>query len=280
MARPPRSAVSNLHVPTITPDVALKRLNRLLEEIPDVRFAGPRSAKASTWEGSVKIVLSEFYGENSVVAKQFSAIWFAPGMYYPGQPESEFVTALNSGLDQATGFLESRISDLQDQIGPRGTTFSASSYTQSSDSRKVFVVHGHDLGNKETVARFLERLDLDPIVLHEQSDQGRTIIEKFEAHASDVGCAVVILTSDDVAAARSKPDEKELRARQNVILEFGYFVGRLGRKRTFALVEKGVKLPSDMDGLVYIPLDDGQWRIRLVKELKSAGFDVDANRAF
>ena len=75
-------------------------------------------------------------------------------------------------------------------------------------------------------------------------------------------------------------EQKEPRARQNVILEFGYFVGRLGRKRTFALVEKDVALPSDIRGLVYIPLDDGDWRHRLVKEFKAAGLDVDANRAF
>jgi predicted nucleotide-binding protein len=75
------------------------------------------------------------------------------------------------------------------------------------------------------------------------------------------------------------PTKQEQRARQNVILEFGFFVGRLGRKQTFALVEKGVTLPSDIDGLVYIPMDEGHWRLRLVKELKAAGLDVDANLA-
>jgi hypothetical protein len=67
---------------------------------------------------------------------------------------------------------------------------------------------------------------------------------------------------------------------QNVILEFGFFVGKLGRQRTFALVEKGVALPCDMHGLIYISLDDGQWRLHLVRELKAAGLQVDANQAF
>jgi predicted nucleotide-binding protein len=123
-------------------------------------------------------------------------------------------------------------------------------------------------------------LDLEPIILHEQADQGKTIIEKFEAHAADVQCAVVILTADDIASSKADSEKKELRARQNVILEFGFFVGKLGRQRTFALVEKGVTLPSDMHGLIYISLDDGQWRLHLVRELKAAGLQVDANQAF
>jgi predicted nucleotide-binding protein len=129
-------------------------------------------------------------------------------------------------------------------------------------------------------ARFLGKLDLEPVILHEQADQGKTIIEKFEAHAADVQCAVVILTTDDIASSKANPEQKELRARQNVILELGFFVGKLGRERTFALVEKGVSLPSDIHGVVYIPLDNGDWRLRLVKELKAAGLQVDANRAF
>jgi predicted nucleotide-binding protein len=106
------------------------------------------------------------------------------------------------------------------------------------------------------------------------------VIEKFETHSSDVHCAVVLLTADDIASAKANPDKQELRARQNVILELGFFVGTLGRDHTFALVEKGLTLPSDINGLIYIPLDDGEWRIRLVKELKAAGLDVDANKAF
>jgi predicted nucleotide-binding protein len=95
-----------------------------------------------------------------------------------------------------------------------------------------------------------------------------------------VSCAVVILTADDIASPRTEPDKKEFRARQNVVLELGFFVGNLGRHRTFALVEKGVTLPSDVHGVVYIPIDDGEWRLRLVRELKAAGLDVDANCAF
>lgn len=280
MARTTRGITTSLpNHPTISPELALRRLQKLLEQIPDVRSKGHRSADLPTWEDNVKFTLAEFYGENSLPFRQFAGIWFTPGVYYDGQPESEFAKSFNSGLDQAKGFLESRIGDLRERVAESGIRPLANSAVTNSISRKIFVVHGHDQGAKETVARFLARLDLEPIILHEQPDRGRTIIEKFEAHASDVNCAVVLLTADDVANSREDPDENELRARQNVIFELGFFVGRLGRGNTFALVEREVVTPSDIAGVIYIPLDDGQWRLRLVKEIKAAGIDVDANRA-
>jgi predicted nucleotide-binding protein len=280
MARTPRDAAPAPHQPTIPADLALKRLQKLLAQIPEVHASGHRSSALSTWEGNVRIVLGEFYGENSIPFRKFSGIWFTPGSYYDGQPDSEFVERYNSGLDEAKGFLESRVSDLSEMVVLEKPRSAASSPTAHSDSRRIFVVHGHDHGSKETVARFLGKLGLEPVILHEQADRGKTVIEKFEAHAADVRCAVVILTADDVAYSKQNPEQKELRARQNVILELGYFVGKLGRGRTFALVEKDVALPSDIHGVVYIPLDSEDWHLRLMKELKAAGLDVDANRAF
>ncbi len=130
------------------------------------------------------------------------------------------------------------------------------------------------------MARFLERLKLEPVILNEEASRGKTIIEKFEHHA-DVGFAVVLLTPDDEGALRGEDGSPGLRARQNVIFELGFFIGRLGRERVCALTKGGdMEIPSDYAGVVYIPLDDkGAWRIGLVKELQAAGFDADANRA-
>jgi len=277
---PRRSPAPTTHHPSIPPELALKRLERLREQISDVRSKGPRSPELATWEKNVKIVLAELYGESSLIWRDFNSIWFHPGSYYHGQPESDFVKALNKGLDQATGFLESRISDLRETVGKDTQEAASPSFIPDSSSRKIFIVHGHDQGTKETVARFLGKLGLDPVILHEQADQGKTLIEKFEAHAADVQYAVVILTGDDTASSKANPAQMETRARQNVILELGFFVGKLGRGRTCALVEKGVALPSDIHGVVYIPLDNGEWRLRLIRELKAAGLPVDANLAF
>ena len=127
------------------------------------------------------------------------------------------------------------------------------------------------------VAEFLEQVtEKRPIILHEQADSGRTIIEKFEAHASDAGFAVILLTADDVGKAKDGTRESA-RARQNVILEFGFFIGRLGRSRVVALYEHGVELPSDILGVLYKPLA-GNWHTELARELQVAGIPADLSK--
>lgn len=147
-------------------------------------------------------------------------------------------------------------------------------------SNRVFVVHGHDTAVKQTVARFLEKLGLQTIILHEQPNKGATIIEKFEAN-SDVGFAVVLLTPDDAGGVAKEPLKLNPRPRQNVVFELGYFVGKLGRGRVCALHTGGVEIPSDFQGVVYIPYDDedGGWRLKLAGELRAAGMEIDLNRA-
>jgi predicted nucleotide-binding protein len=145
------------------------------------------------------------------------------------------------------------------------------------DSKNIFIVHGHDERTKIEVARTVEKLGLNPIILHEKANEGKTIIEKFEVH-SNVGFAIVLMTCDDLGKSKTSNDEK-YRARQNVILEMGYFTGKLGRSRVFPLFESGVELPSDLYGLLYIPLDEiGNWKFSLVKELRAIGYQVDANK--
>jgi predicted nucleotide-binding protein len=149
----------------------------------------------------------------------------------------------------------------------------------STSSTKVFIVHGHDERARESVARFVERLGLDVVILHEQPNQGRTIIEKFETYA-EVSFAVVLLTPDDVGAAQSTADQLNRRARQNVIFELGFFFGRLGRNRVCALYAEGVEFPSDIHGILYVPLDSpGAWKLQLAKEMKLAGLPIDLNHA-
>ena len=148
-----------------------------------------------------------------------------------------------------------------------------------SMGRKVFVVHGRDRTMKAEVARFLEKLELEPIILHEQPNKGRTIIEKFEDY-SDVAYAVVLLTADDMGKLASNKTDLQPRARQNVIFELGFFIGTLGRGKVCALYEEGVELPSDFKGVLYIPLDkQGGWRLKLARELKATGLELDLNKA-
>lgn len=140
----------------------------------------------------------------------------------------------------------------------------------------IFIVHGHNEELKEKVARTIEKLKLNPVILHEQSNEGQTVIEKFEKH-SNVNFAVILLTYDDFGNVKSESNRNK-RARQNVILELGYFIAKIGRENVMPLYEKEVELPSDISGVLYTLIDETEnWKFRLVKELKSAGFNVDAN---
>lgn len=151
----------------------------------------------------------------------------------------------------------------------------------TSDSTRVFVVHGRQRNSADVVARFLARLELEPIILDEQANEGRTILEKLEANTEDVGFAVVLLQADDLGRGPDDDDwpESPNRARQNVILELGFFVGKIGRGRVAALVEPTVEQPSDILGLAYVPFDD-TWQMRLGRELKVAYPGLDLNLAF
>ncbi len=147
--------------------------------------------------------------------------------------------------------------------------------------KKVFVVHGHDTELKNDVELFLKSIELEPIVLHRQLDEGLTVIEKFEKY-SDVNYAIILLTPDDISYSvndKGKNDKDrmiELRSRQNVIFEFGFFVGKVSRKNVCCIYKEGVTLPSDLNGLIYKKVNKSVEEIglALMKELKNAGLKV------
>ena len=144
-------------------------------------------------------------------------------------------------------------------------------------NNKVFIVHGHDEAALYKVARVIDQLNLEPIILHEQADRGKTIIEKFESN-SEVGFAIVLLTPDDLGKSKNA-DEYSLRARQNVILELGYFMGKIGRDRVCALKLDEVEIPSDIFGVIWTDLDSsGMWKYKLGKELIAAGYVIDLSK--
>ncbi|NDV42478.1 hypothetical protein GTK07_03995 [Muricauda sp. 40Bstr401] len=152
------------------------------------------------------------------------------------------------------------------------------SRTHELSKDEVFIVHGHDELARTKTARFIEKLGLKPIILHEQSTSGKTIIEKIEKY-SNVGFGIVLYTPCDVGAVMAKKEELNNRARQNVVFEHGYLIGKIGRENVCALVKGNIELPNDISGVVYVKMDDDDaWNLRIAKELKSSGYKIDMNK--
>jgi predicted nucleotide-binding protein len=149
-------------------------------------------------------------------------------------------------------------------------------------SRDVFIVHGHDGELKNELARFLEKLEFNPVILHEQPDRGRTVFAKLTGELRNVGYAFILLTPDDVGAAKASAATPSPRARQNVVFEHGLFVGHLAPDRVCAILKGNVEIPSDLAGIVYKGMPEGgsldAITYDIVKELRAAGYFVDANK--
>lgn len=162
----------------------------------------------------------------------------------------------------------------------KGMTTTKMTPSKEIDKTKVFIVHGHDDLAKTEVARFIEKLKLEAIILHEKANSGKTIIEKIEAY-SNVGFGLVLYTPCDVGTAKENKDNCDMllyRARQNVVFEHGYLIGKIGRHNVCALVKGKIETPNDISGIVYIPMDNEKaWQLAVVKELRNSGYDIDMN---
>jgi predicted nucleotide-binding protein len=265
------------------------RLQMALTIMGTVHDAPVNSPAFIKWHRDTKVALRYIFGESSNNVQEFEQIRYSPRNYAiaaGGTVETDKYR--KAGLERARAVLESMLREVMEYWSDSPNTPALPQGKPATN--KVFIVHGHDAGMKETVARFLQCLKLEPVILHEQPNEGKTIIEKFEKH-SDVAFAVVLLSGDDIGGRRGDAvfviadAERRLnlraRARQNVILELGFFFGRLGRERVCPLVKAGVEIPSDYDGVVYVPFDDaGAWKQELFRELKAAGFNIDANKMF
>lgn len=211
--------------------------------------------------------------ENKDYIADFDNISFSAMFGYTDMPESVEIEAWESGKSSAINLVDAMVEELE--LFPKS---SIDKVDNDVDRSKVFIVHGHDDGAKNEVARFVEKLGFKAIILHEQVDSGDTIIEKLEKH-TDVGFAIVLYTACDVGSVKSNPDNLKPRARQNVIFEHGLLIGKIGRQNVVALVKGDVEIPNDISGVVYKPMDiNGAWKYSIAREMKSSGYNVDMNK--
>lgn len=255
---------------------ALRRLRGVLDRVPALMGLPSDASEFKKWRRDVRVSVAYVFGDDSNHVKELKDIRFVPMVIGGATDDSDFREARNGGLRETQAVLESMIDEVGEWSEDQEMALHRS--RQHMDTQRVFLAHGRDEGAKHEVARFVERLQLEPVVLSEMPGTGKTIIEKLEAYA-DVGYAIVLLTGDDRGALKGEGESP--RARQNVIFELGFFIGKLGRKRVCTLIKGEPEIPSNYYGVEYIPFEtDGRWKMLLFRELKEHGLNVDANRAF
>jgi predicted nucleotide-binding protein len=184
---------------------------------------------------------------------------------------SEFLRKINSKIDYLTK-LKNKVNLL------KSTEIDVIEITENSNKlnmSQVFIVHGHDNLVKTETARFIEKLGFEPIILHEKASSGQTIIEKIENY-SNVGFGIILYTPCDLGTKKDDESNLRPRARQNVVFEHGFLIGKIGRNNVCALVKENVEIPNDISGVVYLSLER-DWKIDLAKELRNSGYKVDMN---
>ena len=246
------------------------KLNRLISEISTLQLSAHGSSELSVWYKAVIRTLKAIFGENDDHVKQFTDISFTLHFFSTGTPDSDFQEKYLSGLKTANLYLR----DIFDEI-PDTNVVMKEQHVSAKSGSDVFIVHGRDNESKQETARLIEKLNLNAIILHEQPNKGRTVIEKLQQESKTAGYAVILLTPDDIGTVKGKA-EFEDRARQNVVLELGYFLGKLGRERMCILLKDSTSIPSDFSGIVYINMDSaGSWKLNLAKELAEAEFPIN-----
>ncbi|MFT3886467.1 MAG: nucleotide-binding protein [Flavobacteriales bacterium] len=192
----------------------------------------------------------------------------------PAQELKEFKDKVNYKLDSLkklrakTNLLKSTVSE----------KYAVAEKSMPLDKSQVFIVHGHDEEAKTKTARFIEKLGLKPIILHEQASGSKTVIEKIEAY-SNVGFGIVLYTPCDIGAKNEENPNLKNRARQNVVFEHGFLIGKIGRENVCALVKDEIETPNDISGVVYVKMDnEDAWHLKIARELRNSGYEIDMNK--
>lgn len=245
----------------------LEKLNKLLQDYRNKKKQQVNSYETinafQEWYGEACAVFVKYFGNSDEYIDKFCKIDVTGNGY-----------SLEDSYQEAYPIYKIYIEKLKD-MEKEGLNMKS---VDKRSNNKVFIVHGHD-NLKTEVELFLIQLGLEPVILHKKASMGKTIIEKIENY-TNVDFGIVLYTPDD--EGRLKGDSKmSSRARQNVVFEHGYLIGKLGRDHVCALVSDDVETPGDIDGIVYINVDEkGFWKVELAKDMKAVGFNIDMNNVF
>ncbi len=221
----------------------------------------------------LNMLIKNIHGSNSNYLEELMRINYLSISLYANRDED--IACWKSGRRSAINLIDTIIEELSLFSNSGSSNLQGS---KNLDYSKVFIVHGHDDGAIDKVARFVGKLGFEAIILQEQSSSGDTIIEKIIRY-SDVGFGIVLYTECDIGGVKADPQTLNPRARQNVVFEHGFLIGKIGRDNVVALVKGNVEKPNDISGVVYISLDESDgWKVSLVKEMMASGYNVDMNK--
>lgn len=255
-----------------------EKLKGIIDEIDYLIGHHVRSSAPAfqAWHIKTERFLIKKYGKNSLEHNKFRKKHFSPVALYGKDDNEDIGMPIKYCADSLRSCKAIFETYLEEMVDESKNVFQNEPKAEYGNMDKIFIVHGHDGELKQSVARIIEKQGIETIILSEQANKGRTIIEKFEDY-SDVGGAICLFTVDDYGRAKNDTTDN-IRARQNVVLETGYFMGKLGREHVVLLADKGIKMPSDLSGVLYTDIEN--WQIDLLKELKAIGYTVDFNKLF
>jgi hypothetical protein len=294
-------------------DTQLDDLQRLIEDIEKVRIKPRMSPKFKSWHRETLETLERVFGRKSRQVKDFETVRYNLATFSNKTPESKFEEAFQQGLMNAAIMLSAAVKELKKgDAGSSAKSEAAPAAQRASETpvpavappspepaasakpaltassavppvakepppivkramtavgNKIFLVYANDIGMKDDVSMFLSKMGVSTIVLKDSADSGASLIDELEKH-DNVHYAIVMLNPDASGIS------------ENTVYELGLIVGRLGRNRVCGLVKEYIGILANYSGISYVPVDPaGAWKFLLIKQLKDAGFNIDANLA-
>ncbi|MEB6276520.1 nucleotide-binding protein [Staphylococcus xylosus] len=247
----------------------LQKLNSIKETIKSISYSNKE--KLNVEQTKLTRFVEKRIDSPNFFLNQIKNIRYTPAIL--NSSSTNYIESWESGKHQLISILDSVIDDLEDDLEDdlnSNTNYHSGNHTITNSKSSIFIIHGHDNEMKSEVARYIEKLKLTPIILQEHINNGDTIIEKFERLSNQASFAIALFSDDDDINGKK-------RARQNVVLEYGYFIAKLGRKNTMLLKKGEIEIPSDISGVLYEDYTTNSWKTPLAQALKESGFNIDMN---
>ena len=151
------------------------------------------------------------------------------------------------------------------------------SKTTQMENKNVFIVYGRDENLLNEVKLLVTQLGLKPILISNEPDKGRSIFGKIKDSVNKCCYSIVLWTPDDVGSLATETEKIQFRARENVLIELGYVVAKLGEENVTIIKKGNPNIPTDIQGLALILREESEWKNHLYKNLKEVFKDISSD---